>query len=259
MGVYPRSHCCSSYGKFRHSGKGVLYPLYAQFYLPRPSGHLLVQGQGHCIHQVGPSGLHQVLVLLRLLQNHLMEVLQGGNQLLHRFGVCGYVYRRGDNIVGRLPHVHVVVGMDGILRVLVPREDFVGSGCDYLVGVHVGGCSGARLEYVDGELVVEFAVRHLLRRLHYHISQFRVQIAQFLIHLCSRILYESQGFYERSGESNSADGEVLYCPLGLSTPVGILRDLNLSQRIFFYSVFTHNKILMPEYLIIQVVNGRIGV
>jgi hypothetical protein len=75
------------------------------------------------------------------------------------------VDRGGDGVVRRLAEVDVVVGVHRFLAAALAGQDLVGAAGDHLVGVHVGRGPRAGLEDVDHELVVEFALDHLLGRL----------------------------------------------------------------------------------------------
>ena len=67
--------------------------------------------------------------------------------------------RRGKHVVGALPHVDVIVGMDRLDggEAIAPRQLNRPIG-NHLVDVHVRRGAGAGLKDVDGELVVEAAV-----------------------------------------------------------------------------------------------------
>ena len=67
--------------------------------------------------------------------------------------------RRGKDIVGALAHVHVVVGMDGLVgREAIAAADLDGPMGDHLVDVHVGRGAGTGLKDIDGKLPVEASV-----------------------------------------------------------------------------------------------------
>ena len=88
--------------------------------------------------------------------------MQGRQQLLADAQGHGDVDRRGKNVVGALPHVHVIVGVDGLsVGEAIAAAKFDGPIGDHLVDVHVGRGAGAGLKDIDGKLVVEAAVGHL--------------------------------------------------------------------------------------------------
>ena len=81
----------------------------------RVSGPLLSDGQRGCILEVSSTDLHNGMPLARLLVQSLLEALEGRDGLLNRHLVRGDVHRSGEGVVGRLPHIDVIVRMDGLL------------------------------------------------------------------------------------------------------------------------------------------------
>ena len=62
-------------------------------------------------------------------------------------------------IVGRLRHVHVVIGVQVLILALGVPHGLQGQVGDHLVGIHVGRCPGTALNHVHHELIVALA-RH---------------------------------------------------------------------------------------------------
>ena len=111
------------------------------------AGELLAERDRHGVHQVRAPRLDDVLELLGLVRERLLQPLQRRQQAVRGLVERGQVHGAGEDVVRRLPHVHVVVGMDAL----------AGEVGDDLVGVRVRGRARAGLEGVDGELVVELA------------------------------------------------------------------------------------------------------
>src|SRR5439155_10492130 len=83
------------------------------------------------------------------------ERLQGRQQFVVQRPADGHVNGGGEHVVGGLPHVDVVVGVDRLLLVeAIAAGQLDGAVADDLVGVHVGRGAGAGLIDVDGELIV---------------------------------------------------------------------------------------------------------
>ncbi len=59
----------------------------------------------------------------------------------------------GDGVVGRLPHVDVVVGVDRLVGAFFTAQRHVGEVGDDFVAVHVVAGAGAGLKAVDDKLV----------------------------------------------------------------------------------------------------------
>ena len=116
-------------------------------HLGRVAAELLSQRHGHGVHEMRAARLDDVVELLRLALERGRQRGERGQQVVRRLIERGEVNRGREDVVRRLAHVHVVVGVD-----VVPRQRG-----DHLVGVHVRRRARARLEDVDRELVVELA------------------------------------------------------------------------------------------------------
>ncbi len=73
------------------------------------AGELLAERDRDRVHQVRAAGLHEVLELLGLGRERLLERLQRGQQPVGRLVERGEVHGAREDVVGGLPHVHVVV------------------------------------------------------------------------------------------------------------------------------------------------------
>ncbi len=121
-------------------------------------GKLLPQPDRRRVHQMRAADLDHVPELARFRAQRLVKLLQRGHQLvLQRLG-RGDVDRRRDHVVARLPHVDVVVRMDGPLRADGLPGELRAAVRQHLVGVHVRAGARTGLEDVDGEMLIELAV-----------------------------------------------------------------------------------------------------
>ena len=143
-----------------------------------------------------------------------MEMLQGGQQSHVDLAHGGDVHRRGEAVVGRLAHIHVIVGMNRLLAAALSRQDFIGAPGDDLVGVHVGLRSGAGLPDHQRELFVKLARRHFARRLHDRTAQLGPQIAERHIGFRRRLFQQSEGVDENRGHAFAPNAEILFRLLG---------------------------------------------
>ena len=103
-----------------------------QAHLCGVAGELLAQGDGHGIHQVRAAGLDDVMEGVGLGLEGGFELLERGQKLVGGAVQRGEMDRRGEHVVGGLPHVDVVIGVSLLRRLAV-----VGQRGDDLVGVHV--------------------------------------------------------------------------------------------------------------------------
>ena len=125
-----------------------LDPLDAEPDLGGVAAELLAEGDRHRVHQVGAAGLDDVGELLRLRLQRRLERAHRRQQVVGDLAERRQVDGGGEDVVGGLAHVDVVVGVGAV----------AGEVGDHLVGVHVRGGAGAGLEDVDRELVVVLAV-----------------------------------------------------------------------------------------------------
>ena len=103
-------------------------------YLGCVARELLAQGYGGGVHQVGAAGLDNVFELHSLALQGLGQVFQGRDQILEQGLGGSHMHRGGEDVVGGLGGVHVVVGVD--LDVLTLQGP-VSQGRQNLVGIHV--------------------------------------------------------------------------------------------------------------------------
>ena len=90
----------------------------------------------------------------------VVQPLERGDQVAGDGQRRRNVHRRRERVVRRLPHVDVVVRMDGAflaLRADAEPQPLVRQVGDHLVGVHVGRGAGAGLVDVDRKVVVVLA------------------------------------------------------------------------------------------------------
>ena len=116
-------------------------------HLRRVAAELLAEGDRDRVHQVGAAGLDHVGELLGLRFQRLLQATHRRQQVVGHLAQRRQVDGGGEDVVGGLAHVDVIVGVG-------PVAGEVG---DHLVGVHVRGGAGAGLEDVDRELVVVLA------------------------------------------------------------------------------------------------------
>jgi hypothetical protein len=75
-----------------------------------------------------------------------------------------YPRGRGEDIVRRLPHVHVIVRVHASIRSAWLAQYFGGAVREHFVRVHVVGSARARLVHVDDELIAQRAAEDPQRR-----------------------------------------------------------------------------------------------
>ena len=123
--------------QFAQRGGGLVQPLQRMSHLAGVARKLLAQPDRHGVLKVGSPNLDDRIKrrgfgIKRLVQVHKCR-LQAGMQSVGRSHVNG----RGNDVVRRLAHVHVVIGMDWALAAPPLTKNFIGPARHHLIGVHV--------------------------------------------------------------------------------------------------------------------------
>ncbi len=109
--VEPGADGRSADGQLAEPRQRGLHPLDAGLDLAGVAAELLAQRHRHRVHQVRAAGLDDGAPLPGLAGQRLVQHLERRNQVAHS-GFGGRDVRRGrEGVVGRLRHVHVVVGV----------------------------------------------------------------------------------------------------------------------------------------------------
>src|SRR3990172_3543777 len=125
-------------------------------------------------------------------------------------------------------------------------EKLCGTVCDHFVCIHVVTCPRSRLERLDNEFSIPLAIHDFLSRLRNCLSQLPrcevlpvnltvIKQSQFKVHERGRTFHRRNGPNECAPGSQPADGEVFHCALSLHTEQCRCRDVQLAERIFFFT------------------------
>ena len=193
--------------------------------LRRPRREFLAEGQRHGIHQMGPAGLHHLAQRPAPRIDGLAQVPDGRHQIFDRGKLGRHPDRRGDDVVGALAEVDVVVRVH--LRFPCARSE----GGDDLVGVHVGRRAGAGLVDIDREMRVVLTARDLVRGGLHGLGDTLGQQAQACIDFGRRRFHQAQGADEATRHRPSGDREVLHGPLCLRAPQGLRGHLQFAHAV----------------------------
>ena len=233
-GVDAGTHSGTAQGNLSHARQGSVHTLNAVTHGCGVAGELLAQGDGGCVHQVGTARLHNVLELCGLALQGLSEHLESGNQVLHQSLGHSNVHGGGEDVVGGLGCVHVVIGVN--LNTL--RLQGTGcQGCQNLVRVHVRGGTGTGLENVNGEVGVVLTGCYQIRCVADSLGALSVEHLEFLIGGRGCLLHEGKRTNMGGFEGLTRNREVLDCALGLCTVKCISRNANFAHGVMFNAVF----------------------
>ena len=120
------------------------------------------KGDGSGILQVGAADLDDLGELEGLGMKGVSELLHRGNKVLTNDRDGGNIHRRGEGVVRRLRHVHIVVGMNRLLGAEDSSGHLDGPVGDHLVGVHVALGAASGLPDAKREVGVEFSFDYFI-------------------------------------------------------------------------------------------------
>ena len=155
----------------------------------------------------------------------------GGQQLLGALDGRD-TNRGGIDVVGRLAHVHVAVGVNPGVLALAEPEELERTVGDDLVGVHVRRGAGAALDDVDDELVQQAALFDVLAGLPdgvllHRVDQAQIEVGQYCGVFDLRECRDEQWI---RGDLRAGDREVLHRAQCLDSPVGGGRDFRVPMK-----------------------------
>ena len=101
------------------------------------AGEFLAERQGGGVLGVGAADLDDLGPGVGLVVKGVAQGLQGGDQPVGDLLGGGDVHGRGIGVVGRLAHVHMIVGMHRRLGAQHPAQRLDRPVGDHLIGVHV--------------------------------------------------------------------------------------------------------------------------
>ena len=158
----PCAYCSATLRKLHQIGKSLLYAPDTIVNLLGITGEFLTQGDGRCILRMGASDFYDVLPGLCLVIQGVAELLQGGQQAVVDFLDASNMHGRRECVVGRLRHVHMVIGVNRFLRSHFAAQHFNGTVGDDFIGIHVGLGAGAGLPDDEREMLVKLSLDDFL-------------------------------------------------------------------------------------------------
>src|SRR5260370_39651575 len=136
------------------------------------------------------------------------KIFYRGEQAARRFRGGGNVHGGGKRVIGGLRHVHIIIGVDGLLAAHDAVGNFDGAIGNHFVDVHVGLRAAAAFPDPKREVLVELSGDDF-------ISGQRDQRGFFHRKLAETLVHERTGFFEDAEGANQfgrhgvlADGEV---------------------------------------------------
>ena len=173
----------------------------------RVATELLSERDRHRVLEVRAAGLEDGRELAALFPQPVAQGARRDEQIAQD-EEDGQARRRRIDVVGRLSHVHVIVGMHALVRAEAFPEDLGSAVGEHLVGVHVVRGPRAGLVDVDDELIAEPSVQHLVGGPHDRAGQAGSKPAERAIRLGCGLLDEDRRRHERRRRGEAADGKV---------------------------------------------------
>ncbi len=219
VGVEAGAHRRAAEREFAQAVGGAFQLAGDQGDLAEVAAEHLAEADRRGILQVGAGDGDDIIELAGLLTEGLAQGPEGRQQEFVDFDGGGQVHDGGDDVVARLAVVDVVVGMHGPAAEGF-AEQLAGPIGDHLVGVHVGAGSGAGLEDVEGEVVVQIADDHLFSGVHDRQGGALVDQAELPVDLGGMFLDHAEGAQEGSGKADPRDRKIVAGPCGLGSVEG---------------------------------------
>ena len=155
-------------------------------------GEFLAEAHGDGVHHVGAAGFQDVVELFALVVEGGDEAVERGVELF-QFEQRGQAHGGGEDVVGGLAVVDVVVGMRVLVLAELAAEQLGGAVGDDLVGVHVEADARAGLKDIDHEGMVPLAALDFLGGGDDGVGGLRVHESEFAVGLGGGLLHHGDG------------------------------------------------------------------
>ena len=240
MTVDPCAHGGAALGQFVQGRQGALQPVDVVFDLGDIARKFLPQRQRGGILQVGAADFDDIGEVCGLVFQTALQIAQRGHQVARDGLGRRDVHDGGKGIVGRLPHVAVIVGVNGGFDTAGVAQAFVGAVGQHFVGIHVGLGARSRLPDGQGKLTGNGPTQHIIRRRHNGIRHRNGQQAQRLIHQRRRLFLDHQRANQFRRHFFNANGKIIQRPLRLRPPITVSGNLNRTKGVCFRAGLYHH-------------------
>ena len=200
------------------------------------AGPLLADGERGGVLEVSAADLHDRVPLAGLLVQGLLQALESRDGLLDRHLVGGDVHRSREGVVGGLPHVHVIIRVDGLLRAERAADELDASIRHDLIHVHVRLRARPGLPHVQREVEVEGAADDLIADSLDELALPRREAVVAGIDDCCSLLHVAVRVIDLVRHAVMADVEVDEASLRLGAPVAIGRHHHGAKAVKFLAL-----------------------
>ena len=161
---------------------------------------------------------------------------KGGYEVDDRHFTCG-----GDNVVGGLTVVDVIVGMYDLIITLFAAENFDCAVSDNFVRIHVCGRACAALDGINDKRIHQSACDDLVASCRHSVHLFIFNGAHIAVDQCASFFDLCHIFNKKRVKHMSRDFEVFRAAESLYAVIRICGDFQITDRVMFNSqIFIHN-------------------
>ena len=168
------------------------------------------------------------------MRQSVVETLQLDLGLDEELEHCHFA-RRGENVVGGLAAVHMVVGVDQRIIALFAAQQLDGAVGNDLVGVHVQAGARAALDRVHDKGVVQLTCGDLAAGLHDGVRHLFVQQADLVVGDGGSFFDLGNGVYDLRMHGQAGDVKVLRGAQGLHAVVDVAGEGALADGVVFHT------------------------
>ena len=211
---------------------------------------LLAETNRHGVLKLRAAHLDDGVELIGLLEQCLFEALQLNLRAAEQRESRHFAAGR-EHVVGRLAEVHMVIRVHNAVIALGAAENFDGAVCDDLIGIHVERGTGAALNRVDNELIVQLAVDDFVAGFDDCACALLRELADLKVRDRSGLLDLGNADNELRMHLEPGDVEILMRAERLHAVIGVNRDFFFTDRIVLqaipFSYFRHGKTSLNRF------------
>ncbi len=219
--------------QFAKPDQRIINPIKAKRDLGGIAREFLPQSQRHRILHVGAADFDDIGKGFDLGIQRTSQMGQGRFQVFFDLDHSRDMHGGGEAVIGRLPAIDMIVGMNRIAFAHRPAKDFARAVGDDLVGIHVGLRATAGLPDDKREVIKKLAIGDFARGGLDCLGKVGIQIAKGSIGACGgKFLYPErpdQGI----GHPFAANAEILFGSLGLRPPIPVRGHIDAAHGVLF--------------------------
>ena len=231
--IEPRADRRAALGELEDARQGQLDPGHPIRHQSGIARKFLPQRQRRRILRVGTPDLDDIVPSVGLILKIGPHRFESGQKAVRHHPRRRDVKRAGEGVVRGLAHIDVIVGMDRRLVAARAAQSFAGDIRDHLVRVHVRLRARSGLPHGEGELRVQLACGHGLRRILDRIGEHRVEHTELAIGARRRLFDDAERMDDLVRHLFLADREVLEAALGLRPPEAVGGHFDRAHAVGF--------------------------